>query len=311
MSNLIADLAIVALASWGDVVISTVIPRAAKAQWGSRVTFYVSSACAGAVRGNPDIDDLVIITATKDEAWALQDGVIAQARLKHQLVVAPWPGFRPRENWDAIPATGRPNFMWAYARAAQEIGLDVPMSDQGMMTIYLYPNAAERQRAATFLAGQGRERPNLLMEIRGDSGQSYWNDYWTEVVLGRLMRHYHGELNVWVSNGGPEPPVITMIKQAWPGRTSYLNEYSLREISVLANHADIFVGCSSGTSNAIQTHLVRPVPLWFEAVNDPVWASFPLRPEGRHSAYAKTIYYGGDPSEFAELIVRGIAADGN
>lgn len=297
------DTAIVVLASWGDVIISTMIPRAIKEQrpdW--TVTYYTTSACAGAIAGNPDVDHLVVLPGTKDQAWGMQDRVIADARRRHQKVIAPWAGWYQQSDWLPLTAPGwdgqpHHNFMWAYVRSAQHEGLEIALPP----TIYLHLTDAERRRATDFVGGLGPRRQRILMEVEGHSSQSWLNESWLPVVMDVFDKIYGDGVELLISKGGAETPGIISAKQHWPGRVHLLNNYSLREVAWIFNSCDIFIGCSSGTSNACHAHCCKSDIKWFEAVRSTIWDSRPLRPNN------KAIYYGASAPEFATMLSAGLS----
>lgn len=293
------DTAVVVMASWGDVVISTLVVRAIKEQRKDvHVTFYTSSACKGAVFNNPKIDKLEVIPANKAQAWGLQDKIINKARQKHQLVITPWAGFTPQHEWVPIDMPGTPhNFMWAYVRVAQLHGLVVPIPP----TLYLYPTETEQERAKKFVESLVQRKRTVMMEIQAESAQSFWNPKWTRRIIPEIIKTYGGDVTILISRGGGEPPEVTELKKKFKGQIYLLNEYSLREVSVIFNSCDVFVGLSSGTSNACHTHLCKKDIQWFEAINDRKWCSAPLRKEGKH------FFFRNDPEGFAKLLRENLA----
>lgn len=284
------DVAIVTMASWGDVVISTLIVNALKTQKPDcRITYYTSSACAGAIKNNPHIDEQVIIQATKGQAWAVQDKIISDARNKHQVVVAAWAGYTPRYNWKPLDNNETSeNFMWSYVRTAQSLGLNVPNPP----LLYLYPTDDEKNRIAGYMQNV-KSGTNILMEVKGESSQTYWNNDWTVKAIDKLHQIYN-KPNVFISCGDkPDDFIFDLIDKYG---IHYMNDYSLREMSVLFNYCDVFLGVSSGTSNACHGHLCKRNIKWIEAINDGVWDSKPL---GYHN---KVFFYGGDVKAYCNLL---------
>ena len=291
------DLGIVAMASWGDVIISTIIPKVYKDQRpDTKITFYTSSACAGALLNNPSIDNLVVIPASKDHSWAIQDSIIADARKKHEKVITPWAGFTPQCDWIPLNRPGwdyefHPNFMWATVRTAQSEGLAVPNPP----VIYLYPWPEEIENANKFVASLNNGRRKVIMEVEGQSGQSWMRQSWIDPIMTVFMEKWK-DVDLLISKGGDESPEIAAAKAKWPGRVHLMNKLSLREVSVVFNSCDAFIGCSSGTGNACHTHLCKKNILWFETVKDRLWDSWPLRP------YGKFYHRSEDPQTFFDLI---------
>lgn len=292
------DIAIIQLAAFGDVTISTVIPHAIKQKYpNSRITFYTSTACEGAVHNNQDIDQIIAIPANKAQAWSLMPGIIENARKKHQKIITPWPGHRPESEWRPLgEGNYNTNFMWSYYRAAQELGLEIPKPFQ----LYLWTTEAERNRAKSFLDMIKTHNPNgptIMMEAEGHSGQNHFNSEWVTKIIEGLINHYNTNVRILISKGGVIPQEIKSAMDKWPWRIHMLNEYSLREASIMFNECIAFIGGSSGTSNACHGHQCKKNIKWFEAIVDMKWSSQPLAgPEN------KSYYLNSDPNEFVRLI---------
>lgn len=299
------DVGVVQLASFGDVIISSIVPHTIRQNHpDARITFYVSSACEGAIANNQDVDNVVVLQATKGQSWALMHETVEKAKKKHQHVIAPWPGYRPREEWVPKWQTGEtPNFMWSYFRAAQEFQEKVtgkPFAMDRPFPIHLWLTPEEKCRAEGFVNMAGSHNLGskfVMMETDGHSSQNYFDANWTNKILSGVMEHYKGDATVLISRGGVIPNEIREAMVRWPWKVHMLNEYSLREVSWIFNSCSVFIGGSSGTSNACHGHQCKRDVKWFEAVRDPVWCSAPLR-----GAPDKKIYLGANPDEFVKLI---------
>ncbi len=291
------DVAIVVMASWGDVIISTLIARAIRDQKpGWHITYYTSSACSGAIDNNPAIHNIITIPGNKDQAWGMQDNVIANAKKKHEKVITPWAGWYPQHEWlplqtDDWHTLPHHNFMWAYVRTAQLEGLKIPNTFQ----IYLHLNNNEIKKATNFISSLGKTR-KVLIEVEGHSGQSWMRQSWISPIQDILTTKYGNDVELLISKGGQETIEISQAKKKWPGRVHLLNNYTLREVAAIFNACDIFIGCSSGTSNACHAHFCKTDIQWFEAVKSTIWDSRPLRPHN------KNIYYGEEPAGFFTML---------
>jgi hypothetical protein len=139
-----------------------------------------------------------------------------------------------------------------------------------------------------------------MMEISGESSQTYWNHNWTVLAIKTLMEKYDGNVIILISCGGPEPQGISQLRAQYRqnniDRIYFLNQFNLPEVAMIFNGCHIFLGVSSGTSNAVHSHQCKRDVQWFEAVNDPVWASFPLGIDN------KTFYYGQNPNEYCKIL---------
>jgi len=290
----VRDIAVVQLVSWGDVVISTSLVHAIKEQLGVKITYYVSSACHGAVFGNPDIDQIKIIQATKHQAWGVFSKIIKQAWEFHQHVFTPWPGFIPRHEWCLLDRQTKINFMWSYARAGQVVDLtiDVPLK------LYLYLSDSEKERADKFYRSLNKKPSTklVLAEMHGDSSQTACCPAWIPSIVNTVMTKYNGDAIVCISASGQPPREIQQLITKYDRKIQFLNFLSLREVSAFFNYCDIFLGVSSGTSNACHGHQCKKDIAWFETVNDPVWDSSPLGVEN------KVFYYGTKLAEYISIL---------
>lgn len=279
------DLGIVQLASWGDTFISTCLPRAVREQApGCSVTFYVSSACASAVTNNPDIDELVVLPATKAEAFAMWDDVYRQAKGRHKVVVQPWAGKRPVSEWKLIKSRERRNFIWSASRCIQELGLKF----KGPAQNYIYPTAEEQQRVRELLTRLG-PMPKVLMEFEAFSKQTQLTVDWLPKIL-RTIEKRIGQVQFLLSAGNI-PGDLLKCNNVIP-----LNDYTLREVALLPDYCKAFFGVSSGTSNACHNQLRTKRIKWFEAVNHTDWDS---RPYGEADKY---VYLGKTLDGYLDLI---------
>lgn len=288
------DTAIVQLGSWGDVVISTALVRALKEQCQAKITYYVATMFRGALDGNPCVDYIQTIDVDRARVWSLFDRVTTQARKAHQTVIVPWPGLLPKDKWRLLSGDCKNNFMWAYARAGQQqgLGIEVPLK------LWLYPTQTEIDKADQFVTTLNRPIGSklVMMEMQGHSGQTCFNPTWLQPVIDTVMQRYHNNAIFLISAGGQPPPEVTLLNNRYPGKIWFMNSFSLREMSVIFNYCDLFLGVSSGTSNACQTHRCKKGIAWFETVSESIWDSSPLGTDKKH------FHYGGDLGAYIELL---------
>jgi ADP-heptose:LPS heptosyltransferase len=268
------NIAIVQMASFGDVVLTTCILRAIREhrpKW--KIHFYTSSFCAGAVENNPDIDELHIKDMSRAEAFNNWGYVTEEAKKKHNRVLVPWPGILHQREWRLMKGhLGNNNFMWAYPRCIQYLNL--PFT--GKIKTYLYPTDEEKQKVSDFVASLDPRRM-LMMEVSGKSGQTWWNHSWTQRAVETIAKKLP-EFHLFISCGGEEPADLQALRNKYKGKQTihYMNDFSIREMSVLFNSCDTMFSVSSGTANACMTHECKRDVKWFELVNNTCWDSSPM-----------------------------------
>lgn len=291
-------IAIMQLASWGDVIISTCIPKLIKQQRpNDHITFYTSSVCEGAVQNNPDIDKLIVKKVkNRGEAFDVWGHVTKKAKTEdYDKIITPWAGVLPEKDWRLKKNhNGHNNFMWSYPRAAQTLGLKF----EGTIKTYLYPTDQEKQKITNYINNLDTDNAKLIMmEIQGNSCQTHWNPSWTKEAV-RLLKQKITKFHLFISHGGEKPEYIKELQQTCKGKQQihYMNNFSLREMSVLFNHCHIMFSVSSGTANACMTHQCKKNIKWFELVNDKKWDSTPM------GAKSKYIYRQNNMKEYFKIV---------
>lgn len=294
-------IAIVQLASWGDVVISTCIPRAIKKQKpGWHITYYTSSVCADALKGNPDIDETIVKDVkNRAEAFDVWGYVTEDAKkAKHSKVVVPWAGVLKPQDWRLLRKHDGPNnFMWAYPRMIQSLGLNFKSPIKTTLNL----EAAEIKKAADFISSLPKARM-LMMEIEGKSGQTWWNDNWTTQTINMLRRTLK-KFHLFISHGGPKPDAIkSACKENTPSQqVHYMDHFSIREMTALFEHCDTMFSVSSATANACMTNKRNIGKRWFELINNTCWDSQPMGSDGKH------FFYQNDIKAYLSIVSKKIA----
>lgn len=270
------DIGIVQLASWGDVFISTIISQGIKEKYpNSKITQYVSTSCANALIGNKHIDKIETIQSTKKQVWeGLQDHVINGIRTKHEILITPWPGYLPQDQWSIKSQINdnqsKHNFMWAYAKALENLGIqfDIPLKPQMWLTNQEMINADSiSHRLNGFI---------VMMEVEGHSNQTYINHSWISPIANVISSKTNGKFTLLISRAGQDTREILEVKSTYGNKIITLGDLSLREVSRVFNNCHLFIGCSSGTSNACHAqHCRRDIP-WIENIKSKLWDSTPL-----------------------------------
>ncbi len=295
------NVAIIQLVSYGDVLLSTCVTDAIKKHrpdW--RITFVTSSICGDAIRNNPSIDEIKIIQVkNKQEAFDNWGHITDKIKSQFDRVIIPWAGILQPSDWRLINNhLGANNFMWAYPRMVQSLGM--PYS--GKIKTFLYPTPDEYSKVRSFLNSLDRvQHKMIMMEIAGDSGQTHWNITWTEAAI-KLLISIYPKMHLFISHGGPEPQHLSELRKIYNKKKQhihYMNNMSLREMSILYNDCDIMFSVSSGTANACMTHLCKKNIRWFELVNAAHWDSFPMWHDQN-----KFIFYKNQPDTYFAQVKR-------
>lgn len=271
-------IAVMQLAAFGDVLLATCVLKAIKKQrpnW--HVTFVTSSPCAGAIENNQDTDD-IIIEKFKNKKDAFDNWGHVTKKLEKSgefdKIIIPWAGILPVHKWrlkDQSKSHNN-NFMWAYPRAVQELGLVY----KPPIKTYLYTTDEENQKVQKFIDGLG-DGTKIMMEIAGHSGQTWWNKEWTKRAVAMLAKRF-SKFDLFISHGGKEPPEFVKCRKMLKDGQAihYMSHFTIREMSILFNHCSIMFSVSSGTANACMTHKCNPNTKWFEAVSATHWDSSPM-----------------------------------
>jgi hypothetical protein len=128
-----------------------------------------------------------------------------------------------------------------------------------------------------------------IMEIHGESDQTFWDHNWTKQVVRKLCSR--GEM-VFISHrvGVPE------LANQFPELCYNVNILSIRECAELFNRCNKFFSVSSGLSNACNTNWCRKDIEWVEVVNDSIVTSAPIRTDG------KVFWHDRDLAKFLDTV---------
>jgi hypothetical protein len=280
--------------SWGDNINSTLMFGPIKNHFDDCVldvhtsTYYVS-----AFANNPLINNLVTYKAdTKQSALHLTLTIPPQiSQSGYDLVLAPHPMYNP-DKWNSVkhPKFGD-NLIYAWVRALEEhkIPYTLPLETSLRLS---QPEISRVVKFREKVKDFDRSR-NILMEVHGESGQTFWDHTWTIVAGKYLLKHKY--TNLFISrrhNSGD----IQELSQSAPGRVYFVGDLSIRECAELFNHCDAFFSVSSGLSNACNTNWCKNDIKWVETINSPAVTSAPIRKEG------KVFWTHNDKKEFLKML---------
>lgn len=279
---------------WGDNINSTLMFKPIHDHFDNCVLdVHTSINYASAFENNPYINKLVKYKAdTKQEALHLTLTIPKQiANSGYDKILAPHPMFNP-DKWTSIknPSLDT-NIICAWIRALEENGIeyDLPLETVLQLT------GVEVSKVKKFMNGikSFAKFRNILMEVHGESGQTFWDHTWT-IKVGKYLLD-NKTTNLFISrkfNGGD----VADLSSHAPGRVFFVGDLSIRECAELFNHCDAFFSVSSGLSNACNTNWCKNDIKWIETVNSKTATSAPIRKEG------KVFWHQSDQGKFIEML---------
>ena len=154
--------------------------------------------------------------------------------------------------------------------------------------------AEEETRAPTeFIEKLPKDRKGIiLIEAESESGQSFWNGQWTDVIAKKL----HTMGYIVLINSVKEAPLAKNLQTTTGNRVIWMGDYTLRTMAAFYDHSDAFISVSSGLSNACNTQQRKIIPTWIEVVNSLTCSSNVIRSTG------KTFWHDNNLQNFCDFI---------
>ncbi len=260
----------------------------------SQIDVYTTSSYYSAFDNNPYVSNMIIANAVGKNTCLnyvnIYPSLLEKKGYNHIINASPFinPGC-----WSSCryPQLGE-NLILSWARALDNIGVEY---DLPLETI-LYLRQNEIDNVAQFI---GKLPPDtvstfkLLMEVEGESGQSFWNPHWTHEVCEMLARDHN--TTIFISKREPDP-TTTYLTNSYPSRIFFAGQLSIRECAELYNKCNGFISISSGLSNACNTSWGNKTNKWIEVVNSEACSSMPIRREG------KVFWHKNDLNEFKRVL---------
>ena len=286
-------IAIIQGGAWGDNINSTLMLEPLRSHFGKcQIDVHTSTRYGDAFKNNPLIDNIHLHNA-KEKIEAIQlasrlpDSLSATNH--YDLIIANHPMYR-RDLWiDEESERKTPNIINTWINTLREI--NVPIGD---VRTTLYLTQPEINAAHHMLAKVHSGRPKVLMEISGESGQTFWSPRWTSVVGDYLCQR---GFDVLISNNHLRAD-IAELQTIHPSQVFWVGNLTLRECAEIFNHCHAFISVSSGLSNTCNTQWCRKDIQWFEAVSSTDCDSYPLRSVG------KQFFYEQQPEKFVKLLAK-------
>jgi len=291
-----AKIALVQLGSFGDNINSTLMIEPIKQAYPKHeLEVHVSSYYISAFANCPGIDAFIPHRAgSKTETFSLYNTVPGKVRDSgdYELVLVPAPILHPNE-WKSLkhPELGY-NLICSFVRELERHNIDYKLPLKTIMRL----TEREIDMASQFAKSLPVNRRNILMEVEGESGQTFWNYHWTKAVGEHLLKQ---PTNLIVSRRHDGNDIVDL-KRNCPQHSSvvWAGMLSLRECGELFNHCDSFFSVSSGLSNVCNTdHCKRdPNMCWIETVNSETVNSAPIHTIG------KIFWYHNDTKRFIQKL---------
>lgn len=290
--NDIVKIAIVQGGAWGDNINSTLMLKPLKNHFkNSIIDIHTSVNYSSAYHNNPYINNIIQYPCY-DKNSAINLAISVPPLLvnsNYNIVCAPHPMFNP-DRWSSInhPNWGE-NLIFAWVRALEV--LDVPYGDT-LETILVLTNDEKSKAINKIKPFENDTRFKNLMEIHGESGQTFWNHDWTERVVRKLA-----SMNqiVFISHGGLTNQ-IQDLQSSYPSNVIYVGDLSIRECAHIFNYCDRFLSVSSGLSNACNTNHCKKDIQWIETVNSITCSSAAIRKDN------KVFWHENDLNKFIEYL---------
>lgn len=289
-------IAFVQLGSWGDCINSTLMLRPIRwAYPGCTLDVYTTTLYQSAFKNNPDIHRIVAEPcSSKTHCFDLYNTVPAAVRaMDYDKVFVPAPVLYDDRSSQKHPELGQ-NLICTFMRALEDEGIEYDWPVSTVMRL----DKDEIHNVDNWISMAQIKLDghcNVLMEVQGESGQSYWNHHWTLAVVRYLAARPY--TNVVISRRDKTGEVAQLEKE-FPKRVYWAGALSIRECAELYNRCQAFLSISSGLSNACNTDHCRRDVKWIETVNSPTVTSAPLYTEG------KTFYYKNDIPAFVRMLAK-------
>lgn len=272
-------IAIVQGGAWGDNINSTLMFKPIKDKYPEcRLDVHTSTLYSSAFDNNPHIDN-IITYETYDKNSSIDLARTLPERLNYDIIKAPHPMFNPDKWSSALHQEWGENLIFSWVRALEEMDVEYKQ-----LETVLRLTQDEIDRARRFLSSINNNRKNVLMEIFGESGQTFWDHTWTIAVGEHLAKNGH---NVLISHKGMKGD-IQWLKDRH-SNVHWIGDYSIRECAEIFNHCEGFISVSSGLSNACNTNWCKKDIKWFEVVNSITCSSAAIRKDGKSFIHSNDI----------------------
>lgn len=288
-------IAFIQLGSFGDCINSTLMILPIRKHFGQctidvhTTTFYQS-----AFANNPYVDKITAHEArSKSQSFDLYNVVPKKVEaMGYDEVFSPAPILHPaRRNSLKHPEFGE-NLITTFMRYLEDRNIHYDWPVQTILRL-TFDEIRNVSRWISDNKIQMIGRRSILMEVEGESGQTFWDPNWTLATARHLMAS--PSTNLFISRR-EKTGEIALLCREFPGRVWWAGDLTVRECAELYNRCSTFMSVSSGLSNACNTNYCRTDKQWVETVNSPTVTSAPVRSSG------KIFWYERDLARFLEML---------
>lgn len=265
-------IAIVQGGAWGDNINSTLMLRPILDKYPNcTIDVHTSTKYGNAFDNNPYITNIIRHqTHDKNSSIDIARTLPTSISSKYDIVVAPHPMFRPGK-WNSVknPHLGE-NLILSWVRQLEELEIEY-----NEIETVLRLTDSEKEIADQFITTLPNNK-NVLMEIHGESGQTFWDHNWTITVGEYFCKKGYNLLISNLDNRADIKHLTTRYNNA-----KWVGGYTIRQCAQIFNYCHIFISVSSGLSNACNTNWCKKDIKWFEVVNSLPCSSCVLRSDGK------------------------------
>lgn len=286
-------IAFVQLGSFGDCVNSTLMLKPIKDHYGDcKIEVHTTDLYASAFVDNQYVDYIYQHHAdSKTKCFNLYNTVPGMvSEMRYDKVFVPAPILHPNKRNSLLHPEFGQNIITTFMRVLEDNQITYDWPVQTILNV----SGSEVMNVNRWLAKNmiRWKEHNVLMEVNGESGQTFWDHKWTNEVVKHIMR---SDANVFISRRELTNDVKELVLR-YKHKVFWVGDLTIRECTVLYNLCDVFISVSSGLSNACCTnHCAKPdgnKRKWYEVINSPTVSSSPLGTDG------KVFWYDNDITGF-------------
>ena len=266
-------IALIQTGSWGDNINSTLMLIPLKKKYPDAcIEVHTSTIYETAFHNNPYINR-IIAHPSIDKPTSIKLALAIAPRLTgYDIIFNPHPFYNPDKRSSIRHPELGSNIIYAWVRALEDHGIDYSLPLETILNL----TPTEINKVDQFVAHIphfGNHRKNI-MEISGESGQTFFNNTWAEAIITKLCTR--GEM-VFISHKFGIPALA----QKFPTLCYNANTLSIRECAELFNRCYKFFSVSSGLSNACNSNWCKKDIEWVEIIKSASDSSAPIRSVGK------------------------------
>ena len=280
-------IAIIQTGCWGDNVNSTLMFAPIRRKYpDSTINVFTAERYHTPFVRNPHINEIIKLpSSSKNDALHLMNTVKPTG---YDLVIRNHPMLNKTWSSHKNPQLGENLILsWVNWLETNDVQYEMPLTTDLILS-------DEEQRAPIeFIEKLSKDRKGIvLIEAESESGQSFWNGQWTDVVARKLQTMGY----IILINSVREASLAQNLQIMTNNRIVWVGNHTLRTIAAFYDHSDAFISVSSGLSNACNTQQRKIIRNWIEVVNSLTCSSNVIRSTG------KTFWHDNDLNKFCDWI---------